>query len=239
MAGEKMNIDLNKIAKFAALSLAGTAFLSTADAALVINEIYQGGSNTGAIYNADFVELTNNGTSSVSFTNGVTLEYGAASGYFATNTFTILTTPSLTLLPGQDYLIEGAVGTGTFATNGAAITGVDFTSALNAATAGGKIRILDGTTVLDLVGWGTATATPTSAPTAGFSGAGFEGTAPATGPGGNTLSINRVLGVDTDNNFADFITAGPTPTGSGAVPEPASLGLAAAAAALVIGRRRR
>jgi 5'-nucleotidase len=233
---KKMNFDLEKIAKAAALSIAGTAMLSSADAALVINEVYQGGGNSGATLNADFVELTNNGTATVTFTSGVTIEYGAATGYFATNTFTIFTTPSLSLLPGQDYLIGGAASTTN--TTAAALVGVDFTTSLNAATAGGKVRILDGTTVLDLVGWGTATATPTTAPTTGFSGAGFEGTGPATGPGGNLLSITRTLGIDTDSNPADFVTSAPTPTGS-VTPEPTTLGLAAAAGALFIGRRRR
>lgn len=231
-----MKFEMSKIAKVAALGVAAAAgAASQADAALVINEVYGGGGNSGAPYNADFVELLNNGTASLTYSSGITIQYGSATGYYATNTFTLFTTPSITLLPGQTYLIGGAAATASTAP-GVALSGVDFTTSLNMGATGGKIRILDGSTVLDLVGFGNAAASPTAAPTAGIIGPGFEGTAAAIAPS-NSLSIVRTGGIDTDSNSADFVTATPTPTGS--VPEPAAMGLAAAVGTLLIGRRRR
>jgi predicted extracellular nuclease len=232
--GEKKMIDLNKICKAAALGLTVSAGLtSQADAALVINEFYAGGGNTGAQFNADFVELTNNGTSSVEL-GGLLVQYGSASGLFATNTFSTVTLPTFTLLPGQNFLIRGGGGT----SGGAAFTS-DLTSGINGAVAGGKVRIFDGTDVIDLVGFGTAVGN-TNAPTGtniGFTGDGFEGTSAAPAMT-NTTSITRLLGVDTNNNSLDFTISSPTPVGS-VVPEPTMLGVAALGTGVLLRRRNR
>jgi hypothetical protein len=213
-------------------AVAAMGFASSVNAAIVINEVYPGGGNAGAALNADYFRIYNNGLTSEPI-GGFTLQYGSATGNFASNTFTSASIPAnATVAPGGYYTISGPAATGT-ATGTFTTFGSDLASQVNAAVAGGKIRLLDtaGATV-DLVGWGTATAA--TATSAGGTGPGFE-TAAAGAPSGNAQSIFRtVTGVDTNNNLADFSAGNPT-----LVPEPAAVGLVAAAGALLVGRRRR
>jgi len=169
-------------------------------AQIVINEVYGGGGNAGAPLNQDFVEIFNNGVTSIDI-SGWALQYGSAAGAFST----FATVPSLTTLaPGDFYLVSaGPVGGVGSALPTANLAG---SSATNLSATAGKVQLVNTSiAIVDLVGYG-ATANM------------FEG-APAPAPS-NTTSINRTLGVDTNMNNLDFSTAAPTPMAM--VPEPAT-----------------
>ncbi|WP_343685943.1 lamin tail domain-containing protein [Chryseobacterium gleum] len=192
--------------------ISATAF---ANAQIVINEVYGGGGNSGATLKNDFVELINRGTSSITLT-GAYLQYTSTSGTFGTTANPLnnkLALPSITLNPGQKYLIQLAAGSGgtqnlpnpDFAPSGTSFP--DQPLALSGT--GGKIALTSDSTsptaadspnVIDFVGWGTGASL-------------FEGAAaaPATT---NSTSISRTNGIDTNNNNLDFTTGAPTPENS-------------------------
>ena len=179
---------------------------------LVIKEVYGAGGNSGAVLNADFVELYNPQATTQS-TNGLTVQYrSAAGGVGGTQPL-----PSVAVPPGGHYLIQmSAVGA-----NGAALPTPDLVAspAIGMAAAGGQVILGTGSTfgsgdlagaanVTDMVGATGATSFETAATTAGAS---------------TTVSLNRsASGADTNSNAADFSTATPTPTNAG----PAALSLA-------------
>lgn len=190
------------------------------NAQIVINEVYGGGGNSGATLKNDFVELINRGSSPVTL-NGAYIQYASTNGAFgASGSITNplnnkLALPSITLNPGQKYLIQMAAGTGgsqnllnpDFAPSGNSFP--DQPLALSGT--GGKIALTsdstsptaaNGSNVIDFVGWGSGTVSL-------FEGA---GAAPATS---NTTSISRTNGIDTNNNNLDFIAGTPTPENSG------------------------
>ena len=172
---------------------------ASGQAQIVINEVYGGGGNAGAPFNQDFVELFNNGVTSVNI-GGWVLQYGSATGSFTT----FATVPSMTTLaPGAFYLVSaGPVGTIGSALPTPNLVGATGT---NIGATAGKVQLLNASiAIVDLVGYGT---------TANM----FEGVGPAPA-GSNTLSINRTGGIDTNNNNVDFTTAPPSPTAM--VPEP-------------------
>lgn len=172
----------------------------SARGAIVINEVYGGGGDTGAPFNQDFVELFNNGAAAVDV-SGFSLYYRVDDSPL----FVIGTLPGGTAIqPGSHFLVS----TGPVGATGAALPVADFagSATANLSATGGTVEFaISIATILDLVGYG-ATATH------------FEG-APAPAPG-NTMSISRTGGIDTNNNSLDFTTGAPTPIA--AVPEPAS-----------------
>jgi hypothetical protein len=204
----------------------------SASAAIVINEVYSGGgsSSATAAYKTDFIELFNNGLSDIDVT-GFTLAYGAsaqAAGSFPT---VIGTLGSLTLFGVAPIIPAGGtllVQTGASGTGGANDVSPDYdfnTGASLSATSGG-IRLQDAlASTLDVVGYGTTN--------------NFE-TAPATAPANIGLSLQRVAGLDANNNSTDFTnTFAPTPVALGAVPEPATVLSLIFGAGVIIARHRR
>ena len=187
------------------------AFLMNAQ--IVINEVYGGGGNSGATLKNDFVELINRGTTTITLTDA-TLQYASSAGTF--NQYHPL--PSITLLPGQTYLVQEAAGTtGTvdLAADFVAPPPTNFNGSNSPTTPGfamaganGKVALVSNAVqiagptdanVLDFVGYGTASQ---------FEGA---GAAPAAS---NTASVSRTNGVDTNNNAADFTAGTPSPQNS-------------------------
>ncbi|MCD1116116.1 lamin tail domain-containing protein [Chryseobacterium turcicum] len=193
---------------FTFIGLVSIAAFSNAQ--IVINEIYTGGGLLGAAITNDFIELKNIGTSTSSL-NGATLQYASASGAFTQYN----NLPSITLNPGQTYLIQqGSDGLGglinllnpnlivTVLLNldgspavgigiGLALTSGKVALASNATTVTGPTA----TNVLDFVGYGLANQ--------------HEGSGAAPSP---TIlnSISRTIG-DTNNNSVDFTISLPTP----------------------------
>src|SRR5712691_2750959 len=107
MPGLRRFLALAALLAYVAFTPAPLAGLSNG---VVISQIYGGGGNSGAPYKNDFIELHNRGTSPVNLT-GWSVQYAAAAG--TTWQRTNLTT--VTLQPGQYYLIQEAAGTGATA----------------------------------------------------------------------------------------------------------------------------
>jgi hypothetical protein len=170
---------------------------------VVISAFYGGGGNTGAAWQNDFVELFNRGASDVTLT-GWSLQYASASGA----TWNVLNVDTVTLHAGQHFLIQ--LASGGLGGSALPVTADQTSTALDLAAKAGKIALVDSTTkltcgsgcasdgsVVDLVGYGTATDFETAA-------------APAT----DALSAGVRGGggcTETDDNSADF-TASTSPT---------------------------
>lgn len=184
-----------------------TAF---SNAQIVINEIYTGGGLLGATLTNDFIELKNIGPATATLT-GATIQYGPISGPFTQ----YHTLPSITLNPGQTYLIqEGGDGGGLInLVNPNLIVNLvlNFDGSnptvglgLGIALTSGKVALASNSTqvtgptasnVIDFVGYGLANQ--------------YEGSGAAPSP---TIlnSITRISG-DTNNNIVDFTVALPSP----------------------------
>lgn len=194
-----------------ALAAGGLAVTAAAPAqavstGLVIAEVYGGGGNSQATFNADFVELRNLGTTDIPL-SGKALQYRSAAG-----TGGGVAALSGTVPAGSRFLVR-VTNEGT---TGAALPTPDLITTTQLAMSGenGQVFLLPTTTayagpandiagssaVVDMVGYGT---TPTT----------FEGA--VTGDAlSNQTSAQRDAG-DTDNNAADFREATPTPANSG------------------------
>jgi hypothetical protein len=178
---------------------------------LVISQVYGGGGNSNAIYNADFVELYNRGGAPVDMT-GLSLQYASATAAGGFTDLTGIVPLSGTINPGQRMLVKYS-GVGL---NGIDLPAPDF-SASNSfsglAAAAGRVVLVTGTEplgaacgdarVLDLVGYG-ATAVC------------FEGAGSVGNLANDLAAVRKNFGVqDTNNNFFDFDVNGPFPQNSG------------------------
>lgn len=186
---------------------------------LVISQIYGGGganNSSSATLKSDYVELFNAGASAVSLA-GLSIQYASAdgTGTFATNSPYAL--PSVSLAPGQYFLVN--LGSGS---NGAALpqtADATSSSAINLSQSKGKVALVNSATglacnggstvcsdaqkalIIDLVGYGAANY--------------YEGAAaPAASA---TLGLYRAGNgcTDTNSNSADFSTAPPSPRNTG------------------------
>jgi hypothetical protein len=201
-------IKFKKMKKIYSLFFLLTIFsVSTANAQVVISQVYGGGGNSGATYTNDFIELFNRGSVAQDLT-GWSVQYASATG----TSWAVQPLTALTLQPGQYYLIQCAAG----ATPSTALPTPDSlpvapATGLAMSGANGKVLLANVTTaqtgliptsaeIVDLVGYG---ATPT----------GFEGTGPTGTALTSTTAVLRLSGgcTDTNNNAADFSTGLPTP----------------------------
>ncbi len=169
---------------------------------VVINQVYGGGGNSGAKYKNDFIELYNPTDQDVSL-DGWSVQYASNKG----SSFSGTTELSGSIKAHGYYLIQEKAGSGG---NGEALPGNDiageidlaaknFTVALVSSTTTLDVKnkkITDTSTVVDLVGAGTAAI--------------FDRTA-APAASNSTSIIRKVDGVDTDDNGVDFKTKTPTP----------------------------
>lgn len=185
------------------------------NAQIVINEVYTGGGILTALLASDFIELKNVGSTTQSL-NGATIQYGPLSGEF-TQYHTI---PSITLSPGQTFLIQqasdGLGGINLLNPNLVVDVVLNFNGSspllgvgIQLGLTSGKVALASNSTrvtgptasnVIDFVGYGIADQ--------------FEGSGAAPSP---TIlnSISRVnAAVDTNNNNVDFVAALPTPQSS-------------------------
>ena len=170
---------------------------------VVISQVYGGGNNANAVFQNDFVELFNRGTVDQPLA-GWSLQYASTMGTSWTNSVVL----SGTIPAGRYFLVRLSGGT----TNGAPLPEADLTNTgVNMSGTAGKVVLLNTTTpptsgtacpsgssVVDIVGYGTGTTCSETAPTATLS--------------NTTAAIRAGAGcVDTDNNAADFAVATPTP----------------------------
>lgn len=192
----------------------------SANAQIVINEVYSGGGATTGTpsYKNDFVELINIGSTAASLT-GATLQYSASGANSTFNSYIVL--PDLTLQPSQRFLVElvqvasgsnvilgpdlpvpadFVASSNTSFSNGNTYSGGLAMSGTNGriALAKDNVRVVNtsSTNVLDFVGWGNSVL--------------FEGSGAA--PTLSTvLSAQRKALADTNDNAADFEAKTPTP----------------------------
>jgi len=188
------------------LYILAAALVSTASfSQVVISQVYGGGGNAGATYTHDFVELFNRGTVAVTLT-GHTLQYGSATGTFGASNIQPL--PTVTIQPGQYYLIQEGIGAGgTTALPTPDYAPVSPAVVLNIGGTNGKIVLATNDTpvtsstdsnVVDFVGFGTATM--------------FEGTAATPALSNSTAALRASNGCqDTNDNATDFVATAPTP----------------------------
>lgn len=173
---------------------------------LIITQVYGGGNNSGATFQNDFVELFNRGSSTVNFAvTPYSVQYASAAGTFSTaNTISL---NSGSIAAGQYFLIKLAPAV---ATTGAALPTADATNtAINLSATDGKVALVVGTTVAttaagcptgvtvaDLIGYGSANCSETTATSALSA----------------TKSARRtVTCTDTNSNSADFtVVSNPT-----------------------------
>ncbi|HEX8710071.1 MAG TPA: Calx-beta domain-containing protein, partial [Pyrinomonadaceae bacterium] len=177
---------------------------------VVISQIYGGGGNTGAPFNADFIELFNPGTSAVDITTW-SVQY--ASGSSTSGNFSVTPlcpTGTCSIAAGGYFLVKEAGGA-----TGSSFT-ADVTGTIGMSASSGKVALVTTTTPLsaasgcstllagavDFVGYGSATC--------------FEGTGPTPAPGNTTAALRKSGGCqDTNDNASDFLVGTPTPRYSG------------------------
>ncbi|HUQ50344.1 MAG TPA: lamin tail domain-containing protein, partial [Terriglobales bacterium] len=170
----------------------------TAQAQVVISQVYGGGGNTGAPLKNDYVELFNRGTSPVSVT-GWSVQYASSAG-----TTWQRTNLTGTINPGQYYLVQQAQGANTalpFPT-------ADAVGTIAMAAGAGKVALVNNqvtltgscpTGLVDFVGFGSAANC-------------FEGSGPTGTLANTTAALRAGQGcTDSNNNSADFSVGGPAP----------------------------
>ena len=173
---------------------------------LVISQVYGGGGNSGATYKNDFMELFNPTQNAITITNW-SLQYNSATS--TTTTWIKTKLPTVTILPGQYYLIQQAAGAG----GTTPLPTPDVVGSTNMSSSAGKVVLVSdtnnitascptGSNIIDFVGFG---------PTANC----FEGTAATAILSNTTAAIRNNKGcTDNNNNAADFTIAAPTPRNS-------------------------
>lgn len=197
------------------LSLALLAVAGSAQAQVVISQIYANGGSSGATYNKKYVELFNKSASQQDV-SGWSVQYGSASS--TGNWSGKYTIPSSTKIDPGKYLLIQFNGN---AANGAALPYFDLDGAGTVAASGssGKLALVsNGTTlsgacpttgVVDFVGYGTSAncSEPESSPAT-------ANNAPA--PALTKALLRAGNGcTDTDSNVSDFTADTPNPRYSG------------------------
>ena len=168
---------------------------------IVISQVYGGGGNSGSPYRNDFVEIFNSGETSVNLA-GWSVQYASATA----STWSVTSLTSLTLAPGQYYLIQESSG----GSNGALLPTPDTSGTIAMASTAGKVALVNVTTALsgacqsnsnivDLIGYGSTASC-------------FRGSGPTPAPGNTTSALRNGNGcTDSQNNASDFIAAVPHP----------------------------
>ena len=159
---------------------------------IVVAQVFAAGGNSGALYTNDYIELFNRGASALSIT-GWTLKYASATGTVWASTALSGSVPA-----GGHYLVQLASG----GSSGSALPTPDATGTSNLAMSGGKVQIVNaGSSVEDLVGWGSATL--------------YEGTAAAPALTSTTALVRGGSScTDADDNSSDFTAGTPSPLNS-------------------------
>ncbi len=202
-------------------ALAILAFLAAlpaaANAQVVISQVYGGAGSNQALFQGDYVELFNRGTTPVSI-SGWSIQYASASGNFGQSILSVAL-PDATIEPGRYFLVK------TYSPNtafGAAVP-ADFVApgpvqgqgvGVNLSNANGKVALLNTTDLLaalpcvqvgdervvDLVGYGSANCSETN---------------PSPPITIQTAAFRANQGCqDTGNNAADFGVTTPSPRSS-------------------------
>ena len=187
---------------------------------LVISQVYGGGGNSGATFTHDFVELFNRGSAAVSLA-GMSIQYASntGTGNFGANTGALTPLPSVTLQPGQYFLVQQASN----AAVGAPLPTPDATDATPIAmgVGAGKVALAEGVDSLGCNGGSTPCTAAQLARIVDLVGYGnanfFEGSGAAPTLSATTAAFRGEDGcVDTDTNSSDFTAALPAPRNTAA-----------------------
>jgi predicted extracellular nuclease len=156
---------------FSAIIVSLAVCFSPAGNALVISQIYGGGGNSGSLFTNDFIEIFNN-SPSVADLSGFSLQYASSSA-----TTWHKTDLSGTLDPYHYYLIQEAGGSG----GTTPLPAPDKIGAISLSSSNGNIALVStqsllpsanaclDTSILDLVGYGSAACYEGSAAIPGLS----------------------------------------------------------------------
>lgn len=195
---------MSKLTRLGALMLLGLGLnAGSAQAEVVISQVYGGGGNSGATLTHDFIELFNRGSEPVSL-DGWSVQYASSAG----STWQV-TAISGTLPAGGYYLVQQAQGAG----GSQALPTPDAVGTIPMAAASGKVALVASGSALagscptsdanvrDFVGFGAANC---------FLGTGATGTLSNT-----TAAIRREAGCqNTPSNTLDFEVAAAAPRNS-------------------------
>jgi predicted extracellular nuclease len=99
----------------------------------VISQIFGGGGNAGAPFRNDFIEIFNGSNASINL-GGWSVQYASATA----STWSATPLSSVTLLPGQYYLIQESSG----GSNGIALAAPDATGTIAMAAGSGKVALV-------------------------------------------------------------------------------------------------
>lgn len=185
----------------------------SAQAAVVINEVYGGGGNLGAAYNRDFVELVNKAATAVDV-SGWSVQYASASGTSWSNR----TNLTGSIPAGGRLLVGGASGS-----TGAALPSVDVDGGINLSGSSGKVALVN--SQAPLTGCeGRTSANPCSAlgEVVDFVGYGsandWAGSGAAPGTTNSTSASRDYRRTNTADNAADFTAVTPSPAADAVAP---------------------
>ena len=169
---------------------------------VVISQIFGGGGNSGAPFRNDFIEIFNAGSSTVNL-NGWSVQYASATA--STWSVTLLT--SVTVAPGQYYLVQESSG----GSNGAVLPAPDATGTIAMAAGSGKVALVKNSTAL-------TGPCPVDANIADFLGYGstancFKGSGPAAAPSNTNALLRAANGCG-----AEFVPGVPNPRNTKSLP---------------------
>lgn len=183
---------------------------------LVISQVYAGGGNSGAHYTNDFVELFNQGTTTINFAvTPYSIQYAGATANFGSSKVDLT---SGTVSPGRYFLVQLSSG----GANGLPLPAPDANGVISMAATAGKLALVAGTTALSPLPCpgddGAPPFNPNSAAIADFVGYGntascYEGSKGAAVAPSNSTAVFRKAGgcTDTNDNAADFLASPPFP----------------------------
>ncbi len=203
------------------LVLCGALSAVPAHAQVVVSQVYGGGGNSGAPYNADYVELFNRGSEPVPL-GGLSVQYASATGTgnLGASSGQIVVLPAVALEPGRYFLVGLAGGA-----NGAPLPAPDATGTINMSGSAGKVALVASTASLGCNGGSTPCSPQQLAlivDLVGFGSANFfegAGAAPALNNASAALRAGNGC-ADSDHNAADFASAAPAPRNGATPPAP-------------------
>src|SRR4051812_45495812 len=197
--------------------LSGGAVLAPASAntggtGVVISEVYGAGGNSGAVRNADYVELYNPTSAPISVA-GDYIHYRSAGG-----TFSVAPAALSGSVPAHGhYLIQMGVS----GANGTALPTPDagpFTFQM--AATGGQVFLLDSSAAIPATTTGNMVGVAHVLDMVGVAGSNSFETTATNDLASTTKSLDRsATGADTDRNVADFSLQDPTPENTNPVTE--------------------
>jgi predicted extracellular nuclease len=165
---------------------------------VVISQVYGGGGNSGAPFTHDFIELFNQGVTTVNLT-GWSVQYQSSGG---TGTWQV-TPLTGSIAPGGYYLVQEASN----AAVGSPLPAPDAVGTIAMAAGAGKVALSSTITAfngscascaVDMVGYGGASC--------------FEGAGPTAATSNTTAALRKRGGCfDSDNNNVDFAVGAPNP----------------------------